>query len=90
MTDRMKVLIAYDSLACADAVLDDLRRAGLQAEAECEVLSVDRELAAAAFRAGGYRAHWQWSATSTRPDCKQGPRGPTVPWKWCTHKTRVE
>lgn len=40
MTGRMKVLIAYDGSACADAALDDLRRAGLPAEAECEVLSV--------------------------------------------------
>lgn len=40
MTDRMKVLIAYDGSACADAALDDLRRAGLPAEVECEVLSV--------------------------------------------------
>jgi len=40
MTDRIKILVAYDGSACADAALDDLRRAGLPTEAECEVLSV--------------------------------------------------
>ena len=36
----MKVLIAYDGSACADAALDDLRRAGLPEEGEAVVLSV--------------------------------------------------
>lgn len=40
MTDRMKVLIAYDGSACADAALSDLSRAGFPAEADCKVLSV--------------------------------------------------
>ena len=40
MDKRMKVLIAYDGSACADAALDDLSRAGLPDEAECRVLSV--------------------------------------------------
>jgi nucleotide-binding universal stress UspA family protein len=40
MDDRMKVLIAYDGSACADAALDDLCRAGLPDKAECRVLSV--------------------------------------------------
>ena len=40
MTGRMKVLIAYDGSACADAALADLRRAGLPTEAECKVVSV--------------------------------------------------
>ncbi|MEP7336738.1 MAG: universal stress protein [Acidobacteriota bacterium] len=40
MTDPMKVLIAYDGSACADAALDDLQRAGLPDEVEFKVLSV--------------------------------------------------
>ena len=36
----MKILIAYDGSSCADAALDDLRRAGLPSEAEAVVLSV--------------------------------------------------
>ncbi len=40
MDDQMKVHIAYDGSACADAALDDLCRAGLPDKAECRVLSV--------------------------------------------------
>jgi nucleotide-binding universal stress UspA family protein len=40
MTNRMKVLVAYDGSQCADAALDDLRRAGLPANAQIKVLSV--------------------------------------------------
>lgn len=41
MTDeRMRVLIAYDGSAHADAALDDLRRAGLPREAEALVVTV--------------------------------------------------
>src|SRR5690349_3177621 len=36
----MKILIAYDGSACADAALDDLCRAGLPRRAEALVLSV--------------------------------------------------
>ena len=36
----MKILIAYDGSNCADAALEDLRRAGLPPEAEVVVLSV--------------------------------------------------
>jgi nucleotide-binding universal stress UspA family protein len=36
----MKVLVAYDGSECADAALDDLRRAGLPADAQIKVLSV--------------------------------------------------
>lgn len=36
----MKLLIAYDGSSCAEAALDDLRRAGLPPEAEVIVLSV--------------------------------------------------
>jgi nucleotide-binding universal stress UspA family protein len=36
----MKVLVAYDGSECADAALDDLRRAGLPSDAEIKVLSV--------------------------------------------------
>jgi nucleotide-binding universal stress UspA family protein len=36
----MKILIAYDGSPCADAALNDLRRAGLPREAEAVVLSV--------------------------------------------------
>ena len=39
-TDDMKILIAYDGSACADAALDDLQRAGLPAEAEAQIISV--------------------------------------------------
>ncbi len=40
MPTTMKILIAYDGSSCADAALDDLRRAGLPSEAEALVLSV--------------------------------------------------
>ena len=40
MEDRMKVLIAYDGSAYADAALDDLRRAGLPREAVALIVSV--------------------------------------------------
>jgi nucleotide-binding universal stress UspA family protein len=40
MTDRMKILVAYDGSECADAALDDLSRAGLPADAQIKVLSV--------------------------------------------------
>ncbi len=40
MTDRMKILVAYDGSECADAALDDLQRAGLAADAQIKVLSV--------------------------------------------------
>ena len=36
----MKILIAYDGSACADAALDDLQRAGLPQEAEAQIISV--------------------------------------------------
>ena len=40
MTDKKKILIAYDGSACAEAALDDLQRAGLPQEAEAVVMSV--------------------------------------------------
>src|SRR5262245_41223176 len=40
MTKRMKILVAYDGSECADAALDDLRRAGLPSDAQIKVLSV--------------------------------------------------
>jgi nucleotide-binding universal stress UspA family protein len=40
MTNKMKILIAYDGSACAEAALDDLQQAGLPAEAEAVVMSV--------------------------------------------------
>jgi nucleotide-binding universal stress UspA family protein len=36
----MKILVAYDGSECADAALDDLRKAGLPADAQIKVLSV--------------------------------------------------
>ena len=36
----MKILVAYDGSSCADAALNDLRRAGLPAEVEARILSV--------------------------------------------------
>jgi nucleotide-binding universal stress UspA family protein len=36
----MKILVAYDGSECADAAMDDLRRAGLPADAQIKVLSV--------------------------------------------------
>ncbi|HSE34129.1 MAG TPA: universal stress protein [Pyrinomonadaceae bacterium] len=36
----MKILIGYDGSECADAAIDDLRRAGLPEKAEAQVLSV--------------------------------------------------
>jgi nucleotide-binding universal stress UspA family protein len=40
MTNRMKILVAYDGSECADAAMDDLRRAGIPANAQIKVLSV--------------------------------------------------
>lgn len=40
MSERMSLLIAYDGSDCADAALDDLRRAGLPPEADVVLLSV--------------------------------------------------
>lgn len=36
----MKILVAYDGSSCADAALDDLKRAGLPLEAEAQIISV--------------------------------------------------
>jgi nucleotide-binding universal stress UspA family protein len=41
MKKNMKVLIAYDGSECADAAIEDLQRAGLPAEAEALVVSVE-------------------------------------------------
>lgn len=40
MSDTMKVLVAYDGSACADAALDDLKRAGFPLGVEAVVISV--------------------------------------------------
>src|SRR5262252_3421546 len=40
MANRMKILVGYDGSECADAALDDLRRAGLPSDAQIKVLSV--------------------------------------------------
>jgi nucleotide-binding universal stress UspA family protein len=40
MRERMRILIGYDGSECADAAIDDLRRAGLPGEATAVVLSV--------------------------------------------------
>jgi nucleotide-binding universal stress UspA family protein len=40
MSERMKILIGYDGSECADAALEDLRRAGLPERVEAVVLSV--------------------------------------------------
>jgi nucleotide-binding universal stress UspA family protein len=40
MSEKMKVLIAYDGSSCADAALNDLQCAGLPQEAEALILSV--------------------------------------------------
>jgi nucleotide-binding universal stress UspA family protein len=40
MKEQMKILIGYDGSPCADAALDDLRRAGLSREAQAIILSV--------------------------------------------------
>lgn len=40
MQERMKILIAYDGSECAEAALDDLRRAGLPRRINATVLSV--------------------------------------------------
>jgi nucleotide-binding universal stress UspA family protein len=47
MKKRMKVMIAYDGSAYADAALDDLRRAGLPREAEALIVSVGDGLVSA-------------------------------------------
>lgn len=40
MKEKMKILIAYDGSDCADAALKDLKRAGLELQAEVLVMSV--------------------------------------------------
>lgn len=40
MKKKMKILIAYDGSACAEAALDDLQRAGLPKDVEALVMSV--------------------------------------------------
>lgn len=40
MNKRMRILIGYDGSECADAALEDMRRAGLPRDAEAVVLSV--------------------------------------------------
>lgn len=40
MKDKMKILIAYDGSACADAALEDLKNAGLPKTAEVIVMSL--------------------------------------------------
>src|SRR4030095_13911057 len=40
MKERMKILIGYDGSECADAAVDDLRRAGLPREATAIVFTV--------------------------------------------------
>ena len=40
MSNRMKILVAYDGSECADAALGHLRRAGLPGDAQIKVLSV--------------------------------------------------
>ena len=40
MKEQMKLLIGYDGSQCANAALDDLRRAGLPREARAIILSV--------------------------------------------------
>src|SRR5687768_14719516 len=44
MSERMKVLVAYDGSAYADAALEDLRRAGLPCEIEALIVSVSDSL----------------------------------------------
>jgi hypothetical protein len=41
MKERMRILIGYDGSECADAAIDDLRRAGLPSEATADVGVVD-------------------------------------------------
>ena len=40
MSERMKILIGYDGSECAEAALEDLRRAGLPVEADVLVMTV--------------------------------------------------
>lgn len=40
MTESMKILVAYDGSECADAALEDLKRAGLDIESETLVMSL--------------------------------------------------
>jgi nucleotide-binding universal stress UspA family protein len=40
MKEQMRILIGYDGSTCADAALDDLRRAGLPRNAEAVILAV--------------------------------------------------
>ncbi len=46
MNETMKILIAYDGSPCAEAALDDLRKAGLPQDAEALVISVAASLSA--------------------------------------------
>jgi len=39
-SEKMKILIGYDGSECADAAIEDLRFAGLPADAECLILTI--------------------------------------------------
>ncbi|MEW6131234.1 MAG: universal stress protein [Acidobacteriota bacterium] len=41
MSERMKILLAYDGSACADHAIEDMQRAGLPAEADALVVAVE-------------------------------------------------
>lgn len=43
MKDQMKLLIGYDGSECANAAIDDLRRAGFPREAQAIIFSVFKQ-----------------------------------------------
>ena len=51
--DRMKILIAYDGSKCAEAAIDELKRAGLPRRADAIVLTIAEELIPAPRSIGG-------------------------------------
>ncbi|HZB47052.1 MAG TPA: universal stress protein, partial [Pyrinomonadaceae bacterium] len=69
MNERLKILIAYDGSECADAALDDLRKAGLPVRGvEALMVSVaeaERLAALAAERLRKNFPNWKVAAEAT-------------------------
>lgn len=67
MTDKMKLLIAYDGSDCADGALADLQRAGLPPEVEAIVLTIDEQWLPSAGH------HWMLGTTPAQTASEEAP-----------------
>ncbi|MGH9854361.1 MAG: universal stress protein [Blastocatellia bacterium] len=59
MTERMKILIGYDGSECAEAAIDDLKRAGLPRDAQATVVSVAEIWLPTPRSFGGVETHFK-------------------------------